>query len=104
MASKARVYIAGVGYSSASKDSILATTFTSAATKALLDAGITYDDITHGLSAGQESEMFNGFGATRIPLGKVDTTAALPSAAALIREKGAQCVLLVALEKVRVIG
>ena len=104
MASDAKVYIAGVGYSpdDASGQEPVAK-LVSAATKALLDAGVTFEDVTHcvtskTLSSG--SIAFSAFGEGEVMVEKVEAGSELDASIRLVRDRDVQCVLMVAAEKV----
>ena len=104
MPSDTKVYIAGVGYSpddAFGQESVAS--LVSAATKALLDAGVTYQDVTHGvtcktLSSG--SIAFKAFGKGEINVDKAEAGSELDVSVRSVRERGTQCVLMVAAEKV----
>lgn len=102
--STSSVYIAGVGFSPLQSGSSSArntnTSAVSAATKALLDAGVTYDDVSHGVGS-VGSEPFKAFDEGGITVDKAESGSELESAFRQVKDKGAQCVLVVAGEKVR---
>lgn len=97
------VYIAGVGFSplssgsSSNKD--ITKSSVSAATKAFLDAGITFDDVTQGVGS-VGSEAFKAFDERGIKVDDAENGSELDSAFRLVKDKGAQCVLMLAGEKV----
>jgi sterol carrier protein 2 len=108
-----QVFIAGIGLSSSSTWASSTTTrdgfeelALSAAIKALLDAGITYDKVTHGIGCVNDAgtrvgdKPFYALGATGIPICEVDSDAGLYTAASLIRGNGAGCVLLIGPDEV----
>ena len=104
MASDAKVCIAGVGYSpdDASGQEPVAK-LVSAATKALLDTGVTFENVTHcvtskTLSSG--SIAFSAFGEGEVMVEKVEAGSELNASIRLVRDRDAQCVLMVAAEKV----
>lgn len=102
-----KVYIAGVGYSTSaskksSKEASLASAI-SAATKALLDAGVTYDDITHGVASTSSKHLLNAFKAFEdggVAMNQVKQSSELESSFALIEGQGVQSVLMIAEEEV----
>ena len=100
MPSQPKVYIAGVGYSPIESG---VASLVSAATKALLDAGLTYDDVTQGVqskSLKDGSRAFKAFDPRRIPVDEVESGSELECSFQHVKEQGAQCVLLIATEKV----
>ena len=109
MMAKSKVYLGGVGASSlrtegsAKKDS--ASFLVSAATKALLDAGITYDNVTRGVrrkSSNQGAEAFRAFGDQGVTITEVEDGTELQSSFTMVQDRGEQCVLVIAADKVRV--
>ena len=107
MTSESKVYIAGVGFSpSASEGSSaqgVVASLVSAATKALLDAGVTYDDVSHGVrskSSSHASKAFEAFDEGGIAVNEAESGSELKTSFSLVRKRGAQCVLMIALEKV----
>lgn len=108
MPASTKVYIAGVGYSpspskNSSTEASIATSL-SAATKALLDAGLTYDDITHGVvskSSKHASKTLKAFEDGGVDENEVKQGSEFESAFTLIKERGAQSVLVIAEEEVR---
>ncbi|KAJ9614310.1 hypothetical protein H2200_002446 [Cladophialophora chaetospira] len=109
MPSESKVYIVGVGSSASSRDSSSATGATkslvSAAVKALLDAGVTCEDVSRGvISSGSDSsnsgsEFFKALGRDDLSVDNVKRGSEFDSVLQWIRVKGAQSVLSVALEK-----
>ena len=104
MPSDTKVYIAGVGYSpdDASAQKSVAS-LVSAATKALLDAGITYEDVTHGITCRTLSsgpKAFKAFGEGEANVDVAETGSELDASIRSVRDRGAQCVLMIAAEKV----
>lgn len=100
MTPKPKVHIAGIG--SAEKDS--GSSLVSAATKALLDAGITYDNVTRGArrkSLSQGAEVFRAFGDEGVPVSEVDGGSELQSSFTMVQDRGEQCVLVITADKVR---
>lgn len=101
MSGTTKAYIAGVGYtpfeSSKSPDALI-----SAATKALLDAGVTYDDVSRavtGKNVKGGSEALKAFGDEAVEVDKVEDGSELGSAVKLVGS-GEQCVLVVAADEV----
>lgn len=75
----------------------------SAATKALLDAGVTYDNVTRGVrheSLHEGNQAFEAFGNEKVSVEKVNDGFELQTAAKLVREKGEKCVLVIATDEV----
>lgn len=105
MPSESKVYIAGVGVSPASKGaSVDTTSLITAATKALLDAGVTYDDVSRGViskSQNRGANVFRAFDDGNGPVEEVEDGAELDKSYHLVRDRGEQCVLMVAIEEVR---
>jgi hypothetical protein len=99
MTGKTEAHIAGVGVTSGSGDNALV----SAAVKALLDAGVTYDDVTRGVRAKSlkaGSKAFQAFGDEGVSVDEAEDSSALEHAAKLVTEKGEQCVLTIAKDEV----
>ena len=111
MTSKFNVYIAGLGLSPSPPGSSPAKTHiasvVSAATKALLDTGVTYDDVTRSVTSTGDttlnygSEALKAFHDGGIAVDEVERGLELDNAFYWIRDRGAHCVLMVAVEKVR---
>ena len=110
MTSESKVYIAGVGLSplppgGSSTKGVIAS-LVSAATKALLDAGVTCDDVAQGVRSVRSetfrygSEAFKAFDEGGIMVDEVESGSELNSAFYWVRDRGAQCVLMIAAEKV----
>lgn len=107
MPSKSKVHIAGVGSSpspasSSSSEAVIAS-LVSAGTKALLDAGLTFDSISRGVrskSSKDASQAFKAFDDEGITVDEVEAGAELDSAFRSVQESGAQCVLVIVGEKV----
>lgn len=102
MTGETEVYIAGVGLAPSSGGDALAS-LVSAATKALLDAGLSYDDVSYGVRSkqlGSGAEAFKAFDEEGVKLKEVGGGSELDSAFDLVKKEGAQCVLLVTSEKV----
>ena len=110
MTSKTAAYIAGVGFSPSPPGSSPAEAFiaalVSAATKALLDAGVTYDDVVRGVTSrrvdtfSNGSEAFKAFDQGGIAVDKVESGCELDSSLYWVRDRVVRCVLMIALEKV----
>ena len=107
MTAQSKVYIAGVGVSSsrsgdsAKKDS--ASSLVSAATKALLDAGITYDNVTRGVrrkSLSQAGDAFKAFGDESVRVSEVDDGSELSTSFTVVRDRGERSVLVIAADEV----
>lgn len=102
MTAETDVYVAGVGIAPSSSGDALAS-LVSAATKALLDAGLSYDDVTHGVRSKQlrsGSEAFKAFDEGGVTLKEVSGGSELDVSFDLVKSQGAQCVLLITSEKV----
>ena len=109
MTSASQVYIAGVGVSpwpsgGSSAEGVVVVSLVSAATKALLDAGVTYDDVSHGVTSktfSHASNAFKAFDNGGIIVDQVESgSELLDTSFSLVRKRGAQCVLMIAVEKV----
>ena len=109
MASKSQIFIAGVGYtpvavrSSLGRDAFVAQV--SAATKALLDAGVTSDDVDQGVISTPNTALHCGPGLFEtfdggIPVSKVKSGSEIDTSLCLIRDRVARCVLMIAIEEV----
>lgn len=110
------VYVAGVGLSPPRSHGTSASSprtnhhvyelAVSAGTKALLDAGITYDDVDQGIACLNDGEstvvrkVFYTFGVTGIPLCEVDCNSGLYMASHFIKVGKASCVLVIGFDKV----
>lgn len=102
MPSSSNVYIAGVGSSPApgantSAEGVIAS-LVSAATKALLDAGVTFDSVKRGVkskSSKHASQAFKAFDEEDIAVDEVQSGAELSSAVGSIQNQGVDCVLAV---------
>lgn len=103
MAVKWRVYITGVGFSPStssdapSKRAIASAV--SAATKALLDAGLTYDDVTRAVSS-VDRKAFTVFDHGGVDIETTGNDRILERAISRAKDKGAQCVLAISWENV----
>lgn len=100
------VYVAGIGVSplpSGSNSNKATSAVISAATKALLDAGVTYDDIAHGVR-GKKSQhaakAFKAFDEGGIEVDEVEAGSVFDSAYSLVDENNASSVLMVLEEEV----
>ena len=107
MPSQSKVYIAGVGCSPSPPEGppvkAVLRSLVSAATKALLDAGVTYDDITQCVRSktlSYASEVFKALDERESPVDDVEGGSELDSSIRWVRDQGAQCVLMIAVEKV----
>jgi hypothetical protein len=110
MTSESKVYIAGVGFSpsppAGSPAQGVIVSLVSAATKALLDAGVTYDDVAQGVRSVRSktfsygSEAFKAFDDGDITVDEVERGSEFESSFYWVRDRGAQCVLMIAVEKV----
>lgn len=108
MSSKSNVYIAGIGSSPVSGTNSSAegavACLVSAATKALLDAGVTFDFVNRGVkskSTKHASQAFKAFDEEDIAIEEVEDGAELSSAIRSIQDQGVDCVLVIVGEKVR---
>ena len=75
----------------------------SAGTKALLDAGVSYDNVDHALACGDlrgDNDVFYTFGKTGIPIHAVDNDSGLYAAIHFIKTGNAHCVLVIGLDQV----
>ena len=105
-----KVYIAGVGATHPSQKSQNANFDTmclvSAATKALLDSGISFNDVSHGVRGRDSkhiSDMFRTFRGEDIEIDEVKDGSELERAYQLVNDQNTQCVLAVAEAEVRVL-
>lgn len=107
MPSKPNVFIAGVGFSplpsSDSQARNSAAVLVSAATKALLDAGVSYDSVSRGVTtAGSHgSEAFESFEKGAIDIDEAERGSELSTAFQHVRDGSNRCVLMDAIEEVR---
>ena len=90
------VYLAGVGSSPSQKGSNSSSV--SAATKALLDAGITLNDVSRGLGSKSTSEAFEVLGGSKVD--EVEQGSELDKAVSLVKDRKARCVLVIAEDQV----
>lgn len=72
----------------------------SAGTKALLDAGVSYDDVDHAFVDEGATEIPYTFGKTGIPIQRAGTESGVYAAARLIGTGSAHCVLLIGVDQV----
>ena len=103
MTSTGKVYIAGVGLSPTSSAKNAVTPLISAATKALLDAGITFDDVAQGVVGNDVKEgpaAFKAFDERGINIDKAKAGSEIDKAIRLVDDKSKQCVLVITTEKV----
>ncbi len=102
-----QAHIAGVGTSSATNNSSFDELAISAGTKALLDAGITYNVVDHSVACFLDDQLriprscFDAFGLERAPVSEVDAHSGLFTAVQCVRSGQANCVLLLGLDRVR---
>jgi len=75
----------------------------SAGTKALLDAGVSYDNVDHAFACdgtGDDNTIPYTFGKTGIPIQRAGTESGVFAAARLIRTGSAHCVFLIGVDQV----
>ena len=109
MASQPPVYIAGIGItilkgrlSEATQEEITI----SAATKALLDAGVTYSEVNYSFAGTLEDDLkvpkrtFQSFGTTGAPIIEVDCLSGLFLASQCVRSGSANVALMVGFDRV----
>jgi hypothetical protein len=104
MPAKSQVHIAGAGISLSRSGGSQEKALVSAATKALLDAGVTYNDVTRGVRDGSLNggdKAFEAFNDAKVSVDKVKGGSELQDAAKLVTEKGEKCVLVIATDEVR---
>jgi 3-oxoacyl-[acyl-carrier-protein] synthase III len=98
-------HLAGVGISSGN-DTDLDKLATSAGTKALLDAGITYSDVDHGVACFLDEQtrisrsVFSTYGTEGAPVSEVDNHSGLFAAVQSVRGGQSNCVLIIAIDRV----
>lgn len=109
MTSKSKAFIAGIGISSpqsgGSDKQVAATTIVSAAAKALLDAGVTYDDVTRGVkgkSLNEGAAAFRAFDDEAVSVDEAGDRSELSHAVELVTDRGEQCVLVASFDEVKV--
>lgn len=105
------VYIAGVGIThpknGSQSASSLNDTILSAGTKALLDAGVSYNDVKASVACfldrnlNIERTSFEVFGRTGTPVYKVDNYSGLHVASQFVRSGAADCVMVIGFDQVR---
>ena len=110
MTSESKVYIAGVGFSplppEGSPAKGVVASLVSAATKALLDAGVTFDDVilsvtsTRGNILSHGSEVSKAFDDRGVAVDEVASGSELTSSFSWVRDRGARCVLMTSVDKV----
>jgi hypothetical protein len=106
---KSNVYLAGVGHSplksdTGSSSNSHTTSLISAATKALLDAGVTYDDVSYSVASKGSKSSVEAFQRSRTGEASVEEAEKgreFEKSFCLVSERGAKCVLMVGAEKVR---
>jgi acetyl-CoA acetyltransferase len=107
---QAAVYIAGVGLCASKSSSSIDDIVLAAGTKALLDAGITYNDVKQSIACfldrnlNVERKSFDTYGRTGTPVYKVDNYSGLHVAAQLVRSGGANVCMVVGFDQVRMKG
>jgi hypothetical protein len=105
MATKTKVYIAGVGLSPLAKGS--GSFVLSAVVKSLLDAGITYDHVSKSLVSKDVSEGKSTFAALnddRVTLDHVPSKSLLGHGIDEVARGKSQCVLVAGVDKVCLLG
>ena len=110
MTSEPKVYIAGVGFSPlparGSPAKSVITSLVSAATKALLDAGVTYDDVSRGVTSVKDktstygAEAFKAFGEDGVTVDEEKSGFEFDNSFHCVRDRVALCVLMIAVAKV----
>ncbi|KAI9685609.1 MAG: hypothetical protein M1822_004467 [Bathelium mastoideum] len=109
MTSKPKVFIAGIGFSPSPPNGSPAHDFiaalVSAVTKALLDAGITYDNIARSVTTTSSSKVNYGSEALKaldegvFAVDEAERGSELQTAIRCVRDGGAKCVLMIAIEE-----
>ena len=103
------VYIAGVGISHLKRsisNAAIDELALSAGTKALLDAGLTYNDVKHSVACFLPDELkisktsFATFGKTGTPVSEVDCYSALFATSQCIKSGHPNCAMMVGFDKV----
>lgn len=102
-----QAHIAGVGLSGSTEtttDVILHKSAVAAGTKALLDAGITYNDVDSSIACFMDNlrisrTCFDTFGARRAPVFEVSNDTGLFSAVQAIQSRQSNCTLVIGLDK-----
>lgn len=109
MMANSPLYIAGVGVSrvdAAISNALAHELGVSAAVKALLDAGVTYDDIDHSVVCFLDDHVkipksgLESFGKTGSSVSEVDCYSGLFAASQAIKSGYADCVLMIGLDEV----
>ena len=109
MASESKVYIAGTGLSALPAEYTVDAIFAclvSAATKALLDAGITHDDVSRSVTVSHTGSYHPGSEAARafdkgvLAVDEIASGSGLDYSLHLVKNQSVQSVLLIALDKV----
>jgi acetyl-CoA acetyltransferase len=101
------VYIAGVGLCPSQSSTSINDIVLSAGTKALLDAGITYNDVNQSIACfldrnlNVERKSFDTYGRTGTPVYKVDNYSGLHVAAQLVRSGSVDVCMVVGFDQVR---
>ncbi len=104
------VYIAGVGISHLKgrvSESNVEELAISAGTKALLDAGLSYGSIKHGIACflGDDlkvsKRVFQSFGKTGAPITKVECHSGMFIARQFIKSGTSDCILVIGFDQVR---
>ena len=76
----------------------------SAGTKALLDAGVSYDTVDHAIGCGDlrgsSSDVFYTFGKTGIPIHEVDNDSGVYTAYHFIKSGSSHCILVIGIDQV----
>ena len=106
-------HIAGVGISSLKSSYLPETTesalidhATTAGTQALLDAGITYNDVDSAITCSLNRSLpippacFEAFGKTGCPISEVDNVSGLRIAAQAIASGQSNCTMMIGMDKV----
>ena len=103
MGSKSEVYIVGVGFSTSkgSSQKAIITSLVSASTKALLDAGVTYDDVAQIVTMpSYGTKVSRAFGDRDITINEVERESQFDVSFKSIRERAVQGVMLTLTEEV----
>lgn len=104
MVFESRIYLAGIGFSPVkSSREIVVPSLVSAATKALLDAGITHDDVSRSVTSEGDigSDAAKAFDGGIVAVDQVGKGSELATSFKLVKNEGAQCVLMLAEDEVR---
>lgn len=100
MTSDAKAYLAGIGFSPSQRGENGTDSLISAATKALLDAGITYHDVTRGVGSKAVLEAFKAFGDDISAIDESKQGSELETALSSVKEGKARCVLVIVTDQV----